>query len=142
MSRRSHISTCWVEQQCTCRALTFLSFYDPETILARMMYITSRRRVCPVKHSVWPASNSAWNSRHFEPRIWLPLDYKLEVTFNPDTKPVLCKLWTVSFTILKGLITAYGACIKKSVWVVTQFNESGTPVVPIWKAFLPGQQKA
>ena len=38
-------------------------------------------------------------------------------------------------------LDSYEAGIQKGVWVSTSFNEYGTPVVPIRKALLPGQEK-
>ena len=78
----------------------------------------------------------------FTPELGCLKDYELEVAFKPDTQPVFCKPRTVPFAVLEDLKTAYGAGIKKGVWIPTQFNEYGTPVVPVVKSTLPGQQKA
>ena len=66
-------------------------------------------------------------------------DYQLEVKFKPNTKPVFCKPPVVPFSIQENLCKAFDAGIAKGVWQPTQFNEYGTPVVPIRKATLPGQ---
>lgn len=67
-------------------------------------------------------------------------NFELEVAFKADAKPVFCKPRRVPFAILEDLNHAYDAGIKKGVWVPAQFNEYGTPVVPIVKTRVPGQQ--
>ena len=69
-------------------------------------------------------------------------DYELEIAFKPGAKPVFCKPRTVPYAILGDLNMAYDAGIRKGVWKSVQFNDYGTPVVPIRKALLPGQKKA
>ena len=49
---------------------------------------------------------------------------------------------TVPFALPEDSAQAYDAGIKRGVWRRTQFNEYGTPVVPIQKPLLPGQAKA
>eukprot|EP00731_Ephydatia_muelleri_P003526 Em0001g3526a len=63
-------------------------------------------------------------------------DFQLEVKFKPDAKPIFCKLRVVPFAIQKDLCQAYDAGIARGVWLTTQFNDYGTPVVPIRKAQL------
>ena len=67
-------------------------------------------------------------------------DFELEVAFKPDATPIFHKPWTVPYALQEDLNAAYEAGIKKGVWVPTSFNDYGTPVVPIRKAPLPGQQ--
>ena len=69
-------------------------------------------------------------------------DFELDVKFKSDAKPVLCKPRTVPYAMLEDLNMAYKAGIKKGVWGPTTFCEYGTPVVPIKKVLLPGQNKA
>ena len=69
-------------------------------------------------------------------------DVELEVAFKPNTNPVFCKPRTVPYAILEDLNASYDEGIKKGIWIPTQFNDYGTPVVPVRKAPLPGQQKA
>ncbi|KAL5518093.1 hypothetical protein EMCRGX_G003773 [Ephydatia muelleri] len=64
-------------------------------------------------------------------------DFQLEVKFKPDAKPIFCKPRVVPFAIQEDLCQAYDAGIAKGVWLPTQFNDYGTPVVPIRKAHLP-----
>ena len=78
----------------------------------------------------------------FKPELSCAKDYKLEVAFKLDTTMVFCKPPTIPFTILEDLHTAYDASIKQGVWVPTQFKQYGTPVMPVKKTLLPGQQKA
>ena len=47
----------------------------------------------------------------------------------------------VPFAIREDLTQSYDAGIKRGVWEPTSFNSYGTPVVPIRKTPLPGQQK-
>ena len=77
----------------------------------------------------------------FKPELGCLKDFELEVRFKPDAKPVFCKPRTVPLALLDDLNLAYDAGIKKGVWQPAQFNEYGTPVVPIRKPLLPGQQK-
>ena len=67
----------------------------------------------------------------FKPELSCLRDYELEVAFKPDAKLVLCEPWTVPFALLEDLNTAYDTGIKKGIWVPTQFNKYGTPVMPI-----------
>ena len=48
---------------------------------------------------------------------------------------------TVPFAIQDDLIRAYDAGIARGVWTPTQFNDWGTPVVPIRKPPLPADDK-
>jgi hypothetical protein len=68
-------------------------------------------------------------------------DFELEVKFKPDAKPVFRKPRPVPFAILDDLTQAYEAGIAKKIWQPVQFNDYGTPVVPITKASLPGQDR-
>ena len=68
-------------------------------------------------------------------------DYELVVAFKPEMKPVFCRPQTVPYAMLDDLNAAYDAGIEKGIWVPTQFNDYGTPVVPVWKALLPGQTR-
>jgi transposase InsO family protein len=69
-------------------------------------------------------------------------DFELEVKFKPDAEPTFCKPRTVPFALLDDLNAAYDAGIKRGIWEPVQFCDSGTPVVPVRKALLPGQKKA
>ena len=62
--------------------------------------------------------------------------------FKAEANPMFCKPRTVPFALQEDLAQAYEAGIKRGVWQKTQFNEYGTPVVPIRKPLLPGQAKA
>ena len=69
-------------------------------------------------------------------------DFELEVKFKEDARPVFCKPRPVPFAIQEDLNAAIDAGIARGIWKPTQFNDYGTPVVPIRKALLPGQTKA
>ena len=75
----------------------------------------------------------------FKPELGCLKDYQLEVKFNPETKPFFCKPQVVPFAIQEDLCQAYDVGIARGVWLPTQFNDCGTPVVPIRKPSLPGQ---
>lgn len=75
----------------------------------------------------------------FKPELGCLKGFELEVKFKPDVKPIFCKPRVVPFAIQEDLCQAYNAGIAKGVWLPTQFNDYGTPVVPIQKASLPGQ---
>ena len=69
-------------------------------------------------------------------------DFELDVKFKADAKPVFCKARVVPFAIQEDLSIAYDAGIARGVWQSVQFNDYGTPVVPIRKVALPGQTTA
>ena len=60
-------------------------------------------------------------------------DFQLEVNFKPDTKPVFCKQRTMPFAMQDDLSQAYNKGIEKGLWKPVQFNDYGTPVVPVRK---------
>ena len=61
-------------------------------------------------------------------------DFELDVKFKTDCKPVFNKARPVPFAIRGDLAQGYEDGIAKGVWKTAQFNEWGTPVVPIRKA--------
>ena len=65
--------------------------------------------------------------------------FELEVKFKENAAPVFCKPRTVPFAIQDDLNQAYEAGIAKGVWKPVQFNDYGTPVVPIRKKGALGQ---
>ena len=75
----------------------------------------------------------------FKPELGCLKDMELEVRFKPDAQPKFCKPRPVPFAVQDDLAKAYDEGIKKGVWKATQFNEWGTPVVPVRKSPLPGQ---
>ena len=68
-------------------------------------------------------------------------DFELEVKFKSDAKPVFHKARPVPFAIRADLAKGYEEGIAKGVWKPVQFNEYGTPVVPIRKAHTTGNLK-
>ena len=66
----------------------------------------------------------------------------MKVAFKPNANPIFCKPRTVRYAILEDLNAAYDEGIRTGIWIPTQFNDYGTPVVPEEKALLPGQRKA
>uniref|UniRef100_A0A5S6QRA0 RNA-directed DNA polymerase n=1 Tax=Trichuris muris TaxID=70415 RepID=A0A5S6QRA0_TRIMR len=77
----------------------------------------------------------------FKPELDCLKDFELEVSFKPDAKPIFCKPRTVPFAILEDLNQAYDAGIKRGVLVPTQFNDYGTPMVRVRKAFSKDRKK-
>ena len=59
-------------------------------------------------------------------------DYELEVKFQPDAVPVFFKRHDLA--LRNDLVKGYKEGIARGVWKPVQFNEYGTPVVPIRKA--------
>ena len=81
------------------------------------------------------------------PDLWKPelgclRDVELEVEFKPDSQPVFMKARPVPFAIAEDLEEAYDSGIQRGIWEPVQFNDYGTPVVPIRKTTLPGQGKS
>ena len=60
-------------------------------------------------------------------------DFELDVKFKPDAKPVFSKARPVPFALRDDLAKGYEEGIAKGVWKPVQFNEYGTPVVPVRK---------
>uniref|UniRef100_A0A5S6Q499 Reverse transcriptase domain-containing protein n=1 Tax=Trichuris muris TaxID=70415 RepID=A0A5S6Q499_TRIMR len=77
----------------------------------------------------------------FKPELGCLKDFELEISFKPDAKPVFCKPHMVPFAIQEELNQAYDAGIKQGVWVPVQFNDYGTPVVPVRKSLAKDQRK-
>ena len=75
----------------------------------------------------------------FEPGLGTLKDYELDIKFKPDASPVFIKPRPVPLALQDDLAAAYDAGIAKGVWKTAQFNEYGTPVVPIRKKTLSGQ---
>ena len=78
----------------------------------------------------------------FKPELGCLKDFELDIRFKNDPKPIFCKPRPVPFALQNELAQAYEAGIKKGVWKMTQFNDYGTPVVPVRKTKLPGQESA
>ena len=78
----------------------------------------------------------------FKPELDCLKDFELDIRFKIDSKPIFCKPRPVPFALQNELAQAYEAGIKKGVWKMTQFNDYGTPVVPVRKTKLPGQESA
>ena len=57
----------------------------------------------------------------------------------PSATPKFCRARPVPFALLDDLNQVYDAGISKGIWEPTQFNDYGTPVVPVRKSKLPGQ---
>ena len=68
-------------------------------------------------------------------------DFELDVKFKSDVKPVFHKARPVPFALRDDLAKGYEEGIAKEVWKPVQFNEYGTPVVPIRKAQTSGGVK-
>ena len=77
----------------------------------------------------------------FKPELGCLKDFELEVKFKADTVPVFHKARPVPFALRDDLVKGYEEGIAKGVWKPVQFNEYGTPVVPIRKAHTSGSLK-
>ena len=77
----------------------------------------------------------------FKPELGCLKDFQLDVRFKEDAKPVFCKPRIVPFAIQEELNHAIDTGIKRGVWEPTNFNDYGTPVVPVRKTLQPGQSK-
>ena len=80
------------------------------------------------------------------PDLWKPelgclRDYELEVEFKRQSHPIFCKARPVPIALQEDLEQAYKDGIATGTWELVQFNDYGTPVVPVKKALLPGQRK-
>jgi hypothetical protein len=61
-------------------------------------------------------------------------DFELNVQFKDGVQPIYVKPRTVAYAVEEDLNLAYDAGISRGVWKPTQFNDYGTPVVPVRKA--------
>ena len=77
----------------------------------------------------------------FKPELGCLRDVELEIEFKSESKPIFMKSRPVPFAIQDDLARAYDAGIARGVWTPTQFNDWGTPVVPIRKPPLSGDDK-
>jgi hypothetical protein len=77
----------------------------------------------------------------FEDELGCLKDFELEVQFKTDAKPVFHKARPVPFALRDDLAKGYEDGIAKGIWQPVQFNEYGTPVVPIRKAQSAGSVK-
>ena len=77
----------------------------------------------------------------FEQELGCLKDFELEVKFKSGAKPVFHKARPVPFALCDDLAKGYEEGIAKGVWKPVQFNEYGTPVVPIRKTQTSGALK-
>jgi transposase InsO family protein len=59
--------------------------------------------------------------------------FELEVKFRQESQPVYCKPRPVPFALMDDLNHALDVGIAKGIWEPVQFNDYGTPVVPVRK---------
>ena len=78
----------------------------------------------------------------FKPELGTLKDVELEIKFKPDALPVFRKPRPVPLALQEDLAQAYEAGIRNGVWKRAQFNNYGTPVVPVRKNLQPGQSRA
>ena len=72
-------------------------------------------------------------SELFKPELGCLKNFELEVQFNPEAKPVFCKPRSVPFAMQTELTQVLDAGVKKGIWTPVQFNDWGTPIVPVRK---------
>ena len=68
-------------------------------------------------------------------------DFELEVKFKSDAKPVFHRARPVPLVLRDDLAKGYEEGPTKGVWKPVQFNEYGTPLVPIRKTRSTGNLK-
>ena len=73
----------------------------------------------------------------FKPELGCLKDFELEIRFKPDSKPIFRKCRPVPFAILEDVNQALDTGIQKGVWIPTDFNDYGTPIVPVMKKSVP-----
>ena len=69
----------------------------------------------------------------FKPELGCLRDFELEVEFKDEAKPVFCKPRSIPFAMQEDLAVTYKAGISRGIWPQIEFNDWGTPVVPIRK---------
>ena len=69
----------------------------------------------------------------FSPEVGCLKDFELEIRFKPDSRPIFVKPRTVPIAIQEELNGALEAGIRKGIWMPCEFNDYGTPAVPIRK---------
>ena len=69
----------------------------------------------------------------FEPGLGCLKNFELDIKFNEDATPIFRKPRTVPFAILEDVNEALEAGVRRSIWKTVDFNDWGTPVVPIRK---------
>ena len=60
-------------------------------------------------------------------------DFELEVNFKGESQATFCRPRPVPFAMIEDVNQTYDVGIDKGIWKPVQFNEYGTPVVPIRK---------
>ena len=78
----------------------------------------------------------------FKQKFGFLTDFELDIRFKNGTKPIFCKPRPVPFASQNELAQAYKAGTKKGEWKMTLFNDYRTPVVPVRKTKLQGQESA
>ena len=68
-------------------------------------------------------------------------DVELEIEFKSEATPIFMKPRPVPFAIQQNLARAYETGISRGIWTPTPFNNWGTPVKPVRKSPLPGNNK-
>ena len=69
----------------------------------------------------------------FKPELGCLNNFELEIEFKDDVKPKFCKPRSVPFALQSDLAQAYDNGIVQGIWTPVQFNDWGTPVVPVRK---------
>ena len=77
----------------------------------------------------------------WKPELGCLKDFELEVEFKKEAQPIFCKARPVPRALQEDLEKQYEEGIAKGIWERAEFNEYGTPVVPVKKTSLPGQKK-
>ena len=62
-----------------------------------------------------------------------PRNFELDIKFKEGATPIFRKPRTEPFAILDDMNDALEDGVRKGVWKLTDFNDWGTPIVPIKK---------
>ena len=68
-----------------------------------------------------------------EPGLGCLKNFELDIKFKEDATPIFRKPRTVPFALLEDVKEALEAGVRRGIWKTVDFNDWGTPVVPIRK---------
>ncbi|KII72917.1 Transposon Tf2-6 polyprotein [Thelohanellus kitauei] len=82
---------------------------------------TKCKELCQEFESLW------------DPELGCVKDVEIEIKFKENFKPLFCKPRPVAYALKEDVEKQLEEGIKKGVWVPVQFNDCGTPIVPVKK---------
>ena len=69
----------------------------------------------------------------FDPGLGCLKNFELDIKFNEYATPIFRKPRTVPFAILEDVNGALEAGVRRGIWKTVDFNDWGSPAVPIRK---------